>query len=148
MNKIGVLTHRVRDKMVANFVNDIFKCISIKMFKFRLTFTEVCSQGSNGQYSSIGSDNGLAPNRRQAIIWTSDGLGCRRIYVSFGLNESSHPWLGFMLSVLFKSVAVVVAVIIRPERQFWTKWSSQYYRGRHSAICTETKTEENILSQL
>ena len=25
------------------------------------------------QYSSIGSDNGLAPTRRQAIIWTNDG---------------------------------------------------------------------------
>ena len=24
----------------------------------------------------IGSDNGLAPNRRQAIIWTNDGIGC------------------------------------------------------------------------
>ena len=27
----------------------------------------------NQQYSSIGSDNGLALNRRQAIIWTNDG---------------------------------------------------------------------------
>ena len=25
------------------------------------------------QYSSIGSDNGLAPTRWQAIIWTNDG---------------------------------------------------------------------------
>ena len=25
------------------------------------------------QYSSIGSDNALAPSRRQAIIWTNDG---------------------------------------------------------------------------
>ena len=24
------------------------------------------------QYSSIGSDNGLAPTRQQAIIWTND----------------------------------------------------------------------------
>ena len=24
-------------------------------------------------YSSIGLDNGLAPSRRQAIIWTNDG---------------------------------------------------------------------------
>ena len=39
---------------------------------FYLDFTEVYSQGSNQQYSSIGSDNGLAPARRQAIIWTND----------------------------------------------------------------------------
>ena len=25
------------------------------------------------QYSSIGSDNGLAPTRRHAIIWSNDG---------------------------------------------------------------------------
>ena len=38
-----------------------------------LNFTEVCFQGSNKQYSSNGSDYGLAPSRRQAIIWTNDG---------------------------------------------------------------------------
>ena len=35
--------------------------------------TEVCSLGSNLQYHGIGSDNGLAPNWRQAIIWANDG---------------------------------------------------------------------------
>ena len=35
-------------------------------------FTEICAEGSNLNYSSIGSDNGLAPTRRQAIIWTND----------------------------------------------------------------------------
>ena len=29
--------------------------------------------GFNWQYFSIGLDNGLAPNRCQAIIWTKDG---------------------------------------------------------------------------
>ena len=36
----------------------------MKMFKFRLDSTEVCSQGLNKQYSYIGSDNGLSPARR------------------------------------------------------------------------------------
>ena len=36
-------------------------------------FTEVYSQGSNYQYSIIGPDDGLAPTRRHAIIWTNDG---------------------------------------------------------------------------
>ena len=40
---------------------------------FDLDFIEVCSQVSNQQYSSIGSDNGLAPVRRQAITWVNDG---------------------------------------------------------------------------
>ena len=34
-------------------------------------FTEVCSWGSNWQLTSIGLDNGLAPDWRQAIIWTN-----------------------------------------------------------------------------
>ena len=40
---------------------------------FDKDFTEVCFSGSNQQYSGIGLDNGLAPVRRQAIIWTNDG---------------------------------------------------------------------------
>ena len=42
------------------------------------------------QYCSIGSDNGLAPNRRQAIIWTNDDPVQRHIYASLGLNELSN----------------------------------------------------------
>ena len=44
-----------------------------KCMNFDWSFTEVCSYGSNLQYSSIGLDNGLAPTRWQAIIWTNDG---------------------------------------------------------------------------
>ena len=38
---------------------------------------------------SIGSDNGLAPNRRQAIFWNSVGVFYWRIYTSLGLDELS-----------------------------------------------------------
>ena len=44
-----------------------------KCMNFDWDFTEVCSLGFSWQYSSIGSDNGLAPTRRQAIIWTNGG---------------------------------------------------------------------------
>ena len=33
----------------------------------------VLREGPNKQYSSIDADNGLAPVRRQVIIWTNDG---------------------------------------------------------------------------
>ena len=39
-------------------------------------------------YTTIGSDNDLAPTRRQAIICTNDGPGYRRIYASH--NDSTH----------------------------------------------------------
>ena len=42
---------------------------------------------SNWQYSSNGLDDGMAPSRWAAIIWTNDVLCCRRIYVSLGINE-------------------------------------------------------------
>ena len=35
-------------------------------------FTEICFRESNWWKASIGSGNGLAPNRRQAITWTND----------------------------------------------------------------------------
>ena len=59
----------------------------MKTLNFNYNFTEICSLGSNWQYGSIGSDNGLAPNRRQAIIWTNDGPGYWRLYASLDLNE-------------------------------------------------------------
>ena len=45
----------------------------IKMHELRLKFDWSLFLGSNQQYYSIGSDNGLAPSRRQAIIWTNVG---------------------------------------------------------------------------
>ena len=53
-----------------NFTDDIFKCIILewKCLNLSQNFNECCSQGYNWYYSSIISDNGLAPNRRQAII--------------------------------------------------------------------------------
>ena len=40
---------------------------------FEQNFTEVHFLGPNWQHDHIGSDNGLAQKRRQAIIWT-DGI--------------------------------------------------------------------------
>ena len=46
-----------------------------KSLCFDLNFTEVCkSQGSNEQEIIFGSDNGLVPNKQQAIIRTDDNL--------------------------------------------------------------------------
>ena len=47
----------------------------------------VCSLESNLQYVIIGSDNGLAPNSRQAIIWIKDGFVYWHMYASLSLNE-------------------------------------------------------------
>ena len=63
------------------------------MIECRLNLTEICSQESNWQKASIGSGNGLAPNRRQAIIWTSDDPVQWRFYATPGGNKLNWRWV-------------------------------------------------------
>ena len=51
------------------------------------SYFEVCTQGSNWQYPSIGLDNGFAPNRRQVIIWTNADTIHWHIYAALGVDE-------------------------------------------------------------
>ena len=52
------------------------------------------------QLINIGSNNGLVPNRRQAIIWTNDSLFYWRIYASLGLNELIQYVLGMQVEIV------------------------------------------------
>ena len=59
--------------MAAIFPDDIFKCIFLNenaqiLFKISLMFVP---KDSIDSIPTFGSDNGLAPARRQAIIWTN-----------------------------------------------------------------------------
>ena len=82
------LTHWGREKMAAISRMTFPSAFPwMKFLNFNYNFTEMCFFVSNWQYGGIGSDNGLALNRRQAIIWTNDGLGYWCIYVSLSLNE-------------------------------------------------------------
>ena len=60
-----------------------------KLVYFFLKLIKICFREINKQESNIGSDNGLAPNRRQAIILTNDGFVYWRIYPPVGLDELS-----------------------------------------------------------
>ena len=61
----------------------IFFC---KNIVFLSNSSDVCSKWSHWQLNSIGLDNGLAPNRRHANIWTSDDLAYWRTYASLGIE--------------------------------------------------------------
>ena len=52
------------------------------------------------QTANSGSDNGLVPNRWQAIIWTNDGPIYCHIYVSLGLYELTHIGWDKMADIL------------------------------------------------
>ena len=74
-----------------HIADDIFKYMSLnENFWLKLNLPEICSLGFHWQYGSIGSDNGLAPNRRQANIWNNVGMIYWHMYVSRGFNELTH----------------------------------------------------------
>ena len=66
---------------VCHFADSIFICIFLKeIFWIFYKILLKCFFGSNWQYGSIGSDNGLVPNRCQAIIWSNDGMVQKCMY--------------------------------------------------------------------
>ena len=86
-----------------------------KVLSFDNNFTEVCSLGSNWQLPSIGLNNGLAPKRRQAIIWTSaDPIEWNVAAIIYDQYANrTTPWnlpLHFLLPWL-ASARYVIAVI-------------------------------------
>ena len=65
-----LLTHWGRDKMAAISQTTFSSAFSwMKIYEFHLRFHWMLFLTF---YSSIDSDNGLAPFRRQAIIWNND----------------------------------------------------------------------------
>ena len=64
----------------------------IKIYKFWIKFhwNMFLRWTSNWQYGGIASDIGLAPKRRQAIIWSNVGMLHWCIYATHGLNDVIH----------------------------------------------------------
>ena len=87
-----LLTYWGQDKMAAILHTFLFPFPWMKTFKWNVT--EICPPVFDWWYSSIGSDNGLAPNKRQAIIWTNDGRFYWRMHASLSLNELIHQYSG------------------------------------------------------
>ena len=86
------LTHRGRNKMAT-----ISQMISSNAFSWMKTFEfwtkshwNMSLWWSNWQYSRIGSDNGLAPHRRQANIWSNAWMR-HSVSMSQWLINSSSP---------------------------------------------------------
>ena len=63
-----------------------------KIFEFQI-ISHWHVLGSIWEYVMVGWDNGLAPNMRQVIIWTNDGLVYWCTYASLGLNEFKSAML-------------------------------------------------------
>ena len=100
-----------------HFTDDIFKRIFLnEKSKFRFKF--YWNLFLRVQYVSVGSSNGLAPNRRQAVIWTNADPVHQRINAALGGDELRFPcnekavWqncalkLDFELSILWTTRGV------------------------------------------
>ena len=74
----------------SHFTLNTFKCIFMITFAFRFGFP--WSLFLRAQLTSIGSGNGLAPNRWQAITWTNAYSVHWRIYVALGGDELTLPF--------------------------------------------------------
>ena len=96
------LTHLLPGQNGRRFADDMFKCIflnenmwisneiSLKYVLWVLI--------DNIQYVSTGLDNGLAPSKRQVIIWTNAD---RRIYAAIGGGwVKLTPWLCLLTELL------------------------------------------------
>ena len=72
-----------------HFADDIFQMYfrEWKRLYFESISIWVCSLESDKHYLSIGLDNGLAPNRRQTIIWTNADPIHWRIHAALGGDE-------------------------------------------------------------
>ena len=87
-----------------HFIDDIFRCIFVNekfciLIKIWLQFVP---KGPIDK-PSTGLDNGLAPNTRQAIIWTNDDTVHWRVYAALGGDELVSPQCS-SLSGLFRFV--------------------------------------------
>ena len=83
----NVLIHWSQDKMTAISKKNQLTLLQWISFNFRHNFTEICFSWPNWQYGNVGSDNGLEPNRQQAIIGSNVVTLYWRIYTSPDLNE-------------------------------------------------------------
>ena len=156
-----------------HFPDDIFKWIFLmKIYEFRLTYHWSLFQGVQltmsdtvltqseclthwgrvmhiciGNVTIIGSGNGLAPGRRQAIIWTNDGYitdaymhHSASMSKAFALSQDSITHLNINLSVILKWVAK----ILLHDRVFCA-WQITSYNGlAFSQYLNHTDLEANL----
>ena len=105
--------------MAAKLADDILNAFSwMKSFVFRFEFHWSCSYGSNWQYASIGSGNGLAPNMRQVNTWSwaKADPALWRIYTALAEDEIMRLSLVRREAIIWTSTGLLW---IRPWRTYY-----------------------------
>ena len=100
---LNVLTHWGQDKILQIYFLEW-------KINFDSNFPVVCSHWSNKKQASIGSNNGLLPNRQQTIIWTNDGpvaymLHSASLSKNITIQASVYP--NHLISNILKKITVM-----------------------------------------
>ena len=88
-----------------NIFQALWNALFWRVLHFYLNLTKVCLRGSNWQQVSIGSGDGLGPNRWQSITWTNVDPIHLCIYSSLGLNLLTH-W-GWMTHICVSKIIII-----------------------------------------
>ena len=137
------LTHWGRVKLDAILQTAYSSAFSwMKMFEFRLRFHWIWFMRVYLSYTTIGSDNDLAPTRRQAIICTNDGPGYRRIYASH--NDSSHLPLD-KLATKLQTITLTHCGLVTPYGD-WHISGSTLVQTETTKVCIVVSGSNNGLS--
>ena len=124
-NKHPILTHWGRDKTDGIWQTTVSNAISwMKIFEFWLKFHWNLFLKVQLTIFWLGLDNGLEPNRWQAIIWTNDDQVQRSIYASLRLNELKI----YAISGLIRQILV---------NQVKT-WYKYYPQWQPTSLCCQT----------
>ena len=112
-----------------------------KVLHFDSKLTEFCSQGPNWQQPSIGLDNGLAPNRRQAIIWANADPIYWHIYAALGGDD---PILGQVMACrLFVAKPLPEPLPTYCQLHLWAQISDKF-ESKHNASYSKCSFENFV----
>ena len=120
-----------------HFADGISECISLNekfciLIKISLKFVP------NGPIGpSIGLDNGLAPKRRQAIIWTNADPTHWRIYAALGVDELTR--LIFRAAFICHTRPIKDNIVV----QFWFNFKETHHLTCHCLF----KSSQLIISK-
>ena len=89
----------------------------------------------------IGSDNGLSPDRRQAIIWTNAGISIGRL----GTIKITAEWTSWQMKLMFVHLWDVA---VGYREKSWPWIILQYHRYNHSITVTTNERRGDPNHQL
>ena len=133
-----------------------------KLLYFDWYFIEFCSLGSNWQKLRIGLYNGLAPNRRQAIIWTNAvpihwrinaALGTMGRYVKQRDPKRHHHYPPTLLKSDVKMSSSPVNIIALPNQKgdftpTTRLWTDEFHTLWARSVKLQVYTDNWGLSQM